>query len=547
MRIRFALVLSLSALAATDAASAAEPLHGWTGASSGRFGYSVSCVGDVNGDGRDDVVIGAPDASIYAPHVEVRSGAGGELLWALYDTTNGLPGGVFAMTRLGISVAGIGDLNGDGIPDVVAGAHADSRERHRSGSVRAYSGLDGALLWEAFGGRVYDEMGYRIAGAGDVDLDGVDDVVAGSLTPLSIRRTVAVLSGRDGSVLHLILEPSAPDAEGLYANFGSAVAGLGDVNADGHPDFAVGATHDDRNGVDAGSVTVYSGRSGLEVYTVRGDRTGDLLGISVDSIGDLDGDGRAEFVAGATGAESPHGVEDAGMARVYDGRTGRPLRTIHGDERDRFLGISVAGVGDMNRDGFMDFAAGTFGYPLTVGEERGDYVEVRSGVDGSLLGRLRSSGRHDGFGFSIAGRGDLNGDGFADLVVGAFQSFVDRAESGRVEAFGGRPQHGIVAEAPSPGIAGGSNSVVIRGARPGAELEIYVGRRIAATPIAGCPAGRALSIRNPNRYGTVRADANGEAVLRGSVDSGQKGRPVLVQAFEPETCRISTLMTHEWK
>jgi hypothetical protein len=372
-------------------------------------------------------------------------------------------------------------------------------------------------------------------------------VVAGCLTPLSLPRYVALLSGADGSIIRFLRETAAPDRIGQYTNFGSDVGSVGDVNSDGYPDIAVGATHDDRNGADAGCVTIFSGRSGVAIYSVVGDGVGDLLGISLDRVGDLNGDGRSEFVAGATAVTGPRGVEDPGMARVYDGKTGRPLYSVYGNEKDRFLGIDVAGVGDMNRDGYPDFAAGTWGYPITVGEERGDYVEVRSGKNGALLGRVASSSYHDGFGTAIAGAGDVNGDGFPDLVVGAFQSPVAYREAGRVEVFAGRSQFGIVADAPRPGVAGGTNVIVLTGARPGADLVLYAGRNLGSTLVPGCSPGRALSIRNAGFYSAARAGADGTAIFDTNVDRGQRGASILLQAIERDSCRLSTLVTFTWQ
>jgi len=540
--MRLAPALSLLTLGfATAAAQAAPPLHRWIGAAPSRLGASVDGAGDVNGDGRADVVAGAPDASVFDPHVVVRCGATGAVIWAVYDTANGLPGGRNLMTRLGVSVAGTGDLDGDGSPDVVAGAHADGRDAYRSGSVRAYSGSDGRLLWETFGAEATEEFGHRVESAGDVNGDGVDDVVVGALSPLSMRRTVAILSGADGSVLRLLRETAPPDSIGRYTNFGSAVAGVGDLVGDGCPDVAVGASMDDRNGSDAGSVTVFSGRTGAAIRVVLGVAADDFLGQSVDVVGDLNGDGRPEFIAGAPGASSARGVADTGLARVYDGRTGTTLHTFYGDTTDRFLGTDVAGVGDMNRDGYADFAAGTWGYPLTVGEERSDYVEVRSGKTFAVLGRAGSPWFHDGFGAAIAGAGDVNADGFDDIVVGAFQTLVDGREAGRVEVLGGRSQYGIVAAMPGEAL-GGPRTIVLTGARPLASIALYGGRALGSTVVPPCAPDRALSIRSARLVATARADASGVAVVTLPNGSDPDATTVLLQAIEPETCRLSTLV-----
>jgi len=337
----------------------------------------------------------------------------------------------------GQSVCGAGDVNGDGYGDFIAGAPRDSEAGFNAGSATVYSGLDGAVLHHFVGGANGDNFGTAVAGAGDVDNDGFDDVIAGA--PFHgggagpIQGEITVFSGLTGAVLHY------QEGNNAISFYGGAVDGAGDLDGDGYADFIVGASNDDGNGSDSGSVYVYAGIDGSLMYQYSGDSGDDQLGTSVAGLGDVNADGYDDFMAGAPFDDN--NGSNSGSARVWSGVDGTLLHAFNGGGAEHNFGIAVAGVGDMNLDGHADFAAGAW-RDSTGGTNAGS-VTVYSGLDGSVLHRLDGSpGSY--FGGSLAGAGDFDGDGVPDLVVGApgeggkgaahVYSGVDASELGQVQA-----------------------------------------------------------------------------------------------------------------
>lgn len=343
------------------------------------YGFDVAAAGDVDGDGRPDVIVGAERGS-GARYAEVLSGADGSVIHRF--TSPELNDG-FGF------VAGVGDVDGDGFADLAVGATF-------TGIVRVYSGADGAVLHTVTGPR---GSGFTIAGLGDVDGDGFADFAVGG------SDSVSVVSGATGGTLFTV--------SGNAIGFGLAVAGPGDLDGDGVGDLVVGSPLD--NG---GRVAVYSGADGGFLYDVRG-APGEF-GLDVAGTGDIDGDGVADFVVGAPTAG------DGGMAFVYSGRDGALIQSFTGTDSsgDSDFGLSVAGTGDVNGDGVPDILVGI------VDIESAGEARLFSGADGALLFTIE--GRPgDGIGRAVAGPGDLDGDGFADLVVGASES-PSGQENGRV-------------------------------------------------------------------------------------------------------------------
>ena len=304
-----------------------------------RLGFSVCGVGDVNGDGRSDFIIGTLSQAV------VYSGATGGILYQ-----KGASGG-----SLGASVGGVGDVNGDGRADFIVGAPgADPGGITDAGSAFVYSGATGALLYQKNGAAMGDAFGNAVAGVGDVDGDGRPDFIVGSQSAdnggsLNVGGAF-VYSGATGALLY-----SKYGALGLD-NFGSSVSGSGDVNGDGRADFIVGARYADGGVVNTGSAFVYSGTTGALLYQKSGTFSGDNFGRSVSGAGDVDGDGRADFVVGASGAD-PGGLLDAGSAFVYSGATGGLLFQKNGLVGEQ-LGYSVSVTGDISGDGRADFIVG---------------------------------------------------------------------------------------------------------------------------------------------------------------------------------------------
>ena len=374
-----------------------------------RFGWSVAGVGDVDGDGAGDWIFGAPyadPAGTDSGAARVVSGATGSVLYQI--------SGQAAHDHFGQSVAGAGDVNGDGRADFVVGAPGNDERAVSGGSAYVFSGLDGSLLRHIFGLNPYDELGVSVAGAGDVNGDGFDDVLAGIWGADTWNGTnvgkVRVVSGFDGSALMVLR------GEGSFDLFGTSLAGLGDLDGDGRGDFAVGAKWNDHGGPDSGSTYVYSGADGSQLFVVRGTNSGHMSGSSVAAAGDVDGDGTPDVIVGEPGADP--GGSNSGRARVFSGADGSLLYVLEGAAPGDNFGIAVAGAGDVDGDGRADLVAG--GHGIDTGGVNAGGLRVHSGLDGSLLASLSGSNEADRLGFAVAGGGDVDGDGLHEILVGAY-------------------------------------------------------------------------------------------------------------------------------
>ncbi|MBN2492239.1 MAG: FG-GAP repeat protein [Planctomycetes bacterium] len=377
------------------------------------FGFSVASAGDVNKDGFPDLIIGAyqadPGGLSSAGQATVFSGKDGTIL----HTFNGRTAG----ENFGLPVAAAGDVNNDGYPDLLVGAHkAAPGAVTNAGQATVFSGKDGSVLYTFNGVAANDFFGRNLAGAGDLNKDGHADLAIGAFRADPGGRTdagqVLVFSGKDGSVLYTF--------NGLVAGdqFGCGTGRAGDVNKDGYPDLIVGAPHADPGGrTSAGQVRVLSGKDGSTLYTLDGLAASDYFGYNaVAEAGDVNRDGFSDVIVGAYAAD-PGGRSSAGQATVFSGKDGTVIHTFNGLLAGDCIGGDVAAAGDVNRDGFPDLLVGASGALAHTGQ-----ALVFSGQDGSVLHTFSGLGANHEFGYSVAGAGDVNRDGFADLLIGAWKA-----------------------------------------------------------------------------------------------------------------------------
>jgi len=456
------------------------------GAAAGdQAGFSVDGAGDVNGDGLDDIILGAPfgdGATADSGVAYVVFGKTGGADVTLADLAAGIGG--FAITgearneRAGYSVAGAGDVNNDGLADLIVGAPFNNNSGGTDagaaylvfgkttgatvdlGDVAAGSG--GFKIW---GEAANDVAGWSVDGIGDLNNDGFDDIILGAyrhdnvFTDTGNDGTAYVIFGKSSGTA-IDLDAVAASNAGGFRIFGQpekdyvgySVAGLGDVNGDGVGDFAVGVPLNDNNmAFDRGAVFVAFGdpNGGTDIDTralgrgdggfrIRGAAARDEAGTAVAGAGDFNGDGLADILVGAA-FHNDGGVDNGAAYVVFGQAAGTAIELallgtagvkIIGEAAGDFAGYALSSAGDVNGDGRADVLIGAYGHDRGADTDAGaayvvfgtaatatiDLDDIALGVGGF---KLRGGAGGDEAGFSVSAAGDVNGDGLADLLVGA--------------------------------------------------------------------------------------------------------------------------------
>lgn len=371
-------------------------------------GHALACGGDFDGDGVGDVATYEKDFSSGTPYdqgvLRVFSGASGSQIHYVRGPAENADYGRYGLIF-------VPDLDGDGHDELAVSYVMDGTNGSGSGRVDVISGKTRQKIRTLYGATAGDQFGFSLALAGDVDADGTADLLVGAPSyhvDGVVRGLARVHSGKDGSVIWSIFG-SGPE------HFGHDVDGAGDVDADGHDDILVGAKKDGTAGSQAGAARVYSGRDGTLLHTFLGESPGAEAGYTVAGIGDVDGDGCDDVAVG-----SPYdstGGELAGAVSLWSGRTGSRIGTLVGDAAGDLFGLGLAKIGDVDFDGVPDFVVGAPGNDA-LGDWTGQ-VKVFSGADRSVLKTLLGGMAKEAFGYQVAGGGDLNGDELPDFAVTA--------------------------------------------------------------------------------------------------------------------------------
>jgi hypothetical protein len=425
-------------------------------------GYAVASAGDVNGDGYEDILIGAPHGSScigdYAGRTYLIFGKEeGWVAEASLSASNTTFTGESEGYVAGYSVAAAGDVNGDGYDDILIGAWgmAGGKTHLILGKETGWpvctslSNADASFIGE----NGNDRSGYSVASAGDANGDGYDDILIGApynTHPGAVEsgKTYLVLGRESGWQMDAELGGNATTAsflgEGGHDESGICVASAGDVNGDGYDDILIGAHMSDDGGYQSGQSYLILGReSGWAVNasladadaSFRGEKSYVNSGGSVAAAGDVNGDGFDDFLIGAH-----HEVDD----EYYAGQTYLILggndtswgmdtslsdadASFWGEDSYDYAGYSVASAGDANNDGCDDILIGAWGdedggsnagqtYLILGGNETSWTMDVDlSNADASFIGENAG----DRSGHSVAAAGDVNGDGYDDVLIGS--------------------------------------------------------------------------------------------------------------------------------
>lgn len=317
------------------------------------LGFDVDCAGDVDADGVPDIA-----ATSASGNPEIYSGATGLLMHAMTY----LPGAVSGR------IAGLGDVNGDGFDDVaVSDSTATVNGNATAGRVDLVSGNYmangvGPIFLQSWSGAAGDLLGNCIDSIDDLDGDSVRDLIvtspgeSGAVGIFVYNGVIRVYSGATG------VEIRKTRWFGPAGEFAHEVASAGDLDRDGYSEIVVGNPFDDSNGAYCGRVRVYSGIDGTSMYTILGDDAGDTLGWSVSAGGDVDADGHPDLLLGARGDEGTDGIP-GGAIWIISGQDGSVQSIV--DIEEGSLGSAVAGPADFDGDLYGDLAVGASGVNIS--------------------------------------------------------------------------------------------------------------------------------------------------------------------------------------
>ena len=441
------------------------------------FGFSVSSAGDVNGDGFADVIVGAPyfdDGQTDEGRSFVFHGsATGLSVTHNWSAQSDQAGALFS-----ISVSTAGDVNGDGYSDVIVGSSYYDNGQTDEGRAFVYygsaSGLSLTVNWTAENNSESSNFGNSVSTAGDVNGDGYSDVIIGAYNFNNNGRAYAYYGSASGLS---VTSNWNSNVSQFVAQFGYSVSTAGDINGDGYSDIVIGAPAYDNGQTNEGRAFVYNGSStGLSLtqsWTAESNQANSGFGTSVSTAGDVNGDGYSDVIAGANAYSN--GETNEGKAYVYHGSvSGLSVSanwTKESNQADSRFGAGVSSAGDVNGDGYSDILVGAHFYNNGESDEGSVFEYNGSSAGLSLTSNWSSESNQSNaqFGAGVSSAGDVNGDGYSDVIIGApyFDNLVD---DGSVFVYYGN--NGISLRSTIQQYKPGSSSVVSSGGLTGTNGQV---------------------------------------------------------------------------
>ncbi len=420
------------------------------------FGWSMSNAGDVNGDGFTDMIVSAIDYS----NPEATNGEEGKL-FLFYGSPDGLetePAWEFESNNdssvLGFSTSG-GDLNGDGFSDVVAGCLQWTGDQYNEGRIYLWYGSPSGLNpgepdWSLDFDQVFALLGSGVALDGDINGDGYNDLFLSAKMwdepEIEEGKTWLYWGSPDGPV-----ESGwswQADQEGAISGF--PVNYAGDVNGDGFDDVVIGANQYDFDEIDDGlAVSFYGSAAGLNAspdWMMSSGQKKCNFGHWVDGAGDVNGDGYDDVVVSALLYESDSASHNEGRIFVYHGSPSGLSNEVNWygeiNQAEAQFGYSCAGAGDINNDGYADVIGGAKYWDNGELDEGGAFVWFGSAAGLETDYCFSAEGNQDAgyFGRHVGGDADFNNDGYSDFMVGAYRYSEVLEADGKGYAYYGAPR-----------------------------------------------------------------------------------------------------------
>ncbi|MBX7042051.1 MAG: FG-GAP-like repeat-containing protein [Ignavibacteria bacterium] len=491
-----------------------------------QFGGSIASSGDINNDGFDDVIIGEASFNYYSDNFRGRISLfyGGS---SMDNVADRIIYGENQNDRFGYSVSGAGDVDGDGVAEFLAGAPLNSNGfgGFQAGTIYLFKGSETAsdISDIVFNGSASEQFGYSVASARDFNADGFEDVIIG--TPKSNANGTE--SGTASVYFGGVVWNKSPDitisGESAFDHFGTSVSYAGDVNQDLYDDIIVGAPENDAAGTDAGRAYIYFGgpsADGVADLILNGESSGDRFGFSVSTSGNVNGDLSADVIVGAPFSNA--GGNQAGRSYIYYG--GASMNSVADvvltfNVPGAWFGICCSSAGDVNGDQYYDVIVGA---GCQAGVANGYASIYYGGLTMNNVSDVDMFGLYldDHFGYSVSYAGDVNGDQYSDVIVGAYGYDLPGTDAGAAFIYYGGAN------------MNGSSDVYIEGSEDNDYFGVsvsYAGRinsdNIADVVIGACynDAGGTNAGRSYVYYGGTSMDNKKDLVMTGNVPHSASG------------------------